>query len=179
MQQWRSVTFSLARQLRLPSSLFHNICHKSVKQKPLLLNFLENFLHSLFTPLSSLKCVPLLPQCWAMRILEHWDDCHIQINIGEGQTHTIISRFLTSIVALFCSSIAPAKIFTLTYIAVFLFVEFRRCANKESFYLWKQENRNSNNKSSMDQARKNRKHLMSDSRLSVCFVASRRKFVSS
>ena len=34
-------------------------------------------------------------------ILEHWDDCHIQINIGEGQTRTIVSRFFTSIVALF------------------------------------------------------------------------------
>ena len=60
--------------------------------------FSKIFLHSFFTPLFSLKCAPLLPQCWAMRILEHWDDCNTQINIGEGETHTGVSRLLTSIV---------------------------------------------------------------------------------
>ena len=31
----------------------YNTCHKLLKQKPFLLNVLENFLHSLFTPLFS------------------------------------------------------------------------------------------------------------------------------
>ena len=31
-------------------------------------------------------------------ILEHWDDCNIQINIREGENHTSVSRFVTSIV---------------------------------------------------------------------------------
>ena len=75
----------------------HNTRHKSLKHIPVLLNFLENFLHPLFTPLFSLKCAPLLPQSWATRILKHWDDCNTQINIGKGETHTSVSRFLTSI----------------------------------------------------------------------------------
>ena len=75
----------------------HNTRHKSLKQKLFLFNFLENFLHSLFTPLFSLKCAPLLPQCWVTSILRHWDDCNTQINFGEGETRTIVSRFLTSI----------------------------------------------------------------------------------
>ena len=41
---------------------------------------------------------PLPPQCWATRILKHWDRCNAQINIGEGKTHTSVSRFLTRIV---------------------------------------------------------------------------------
>ena len=48
---------------------------------------------------SQLTCAPLLPLCWAMHILEHWDDCSTQINIGEGETHASEhSRFLTSII---------------------------------------------------------------------------------
>ena len=78
---------------------FYNTRHKSLKQKPFPLNFLLNFLHSLFTHLFSLKSAHLLPQCWATCILEHWDDCNTQINIGEGETHTSVSRFVTSIVA--------------------------------------------------------------------------------
>ena len=74
-------------------------CHKLLKQNLFFLNFLENFAHSLFSLLFSLKCAPLLPQCWATRILEHWDDCNTQINIGEGENHTSVSRFVTSIVA--------------------------------------------------------------------------------
>ena len=58
------------------------------------------YLHSLFTPLFSLKCAPLLYQCWATCILEHWDDCNTKINIREGETQTSVSRFLTSIVGL-------------------------------------------------------------------------------
>ena len=63
------------------------------------LEFSPNFLYSLLTPSLSVKCTPLLPQCWATRILEHWDDCNTQINIGEGENHTSISRFVTSIAA--------------------------------------------------------------------------------
>ena len=48
---------------------------------------------------SQLTCAPLLPLCWAMHTLEHWDDCSTQINIGEGKMHASEhSRFLTSIV---------------------------------------------------------------------------------
>ena len=51
-------------------------------------------LHTVF-----LTEMPLLPpQCWATRILKHWDHCDTQINIGEGETDASVSRFLTSIV---------------------------------------------------------------------------------
>ena len=43
---------------------------------------------------------PFLPKCWATRILEHWDDCNTQINFREGENHTSVSRFVTSIVSL-------------------------------------------------------------------------------
>ena len=57
--------------------------------------------YSLFTLLFSLKCAPPLPQCWATHILEHWDNCNTQIKIGEGETQTCVSRFLTSIVHIY------------------------------------------------------------------------------
>ena len=41
--------------------------------------------------------------------LEHWDDCNTQINIGEGETHTSVSRFVTSIVATDDLLIASSK----------------------------------------------------------------------
>ena len=69
-----------------------------VETEAVFLEFSPNFLHSVFTPLFSLKCAPFLPQCWATSILEHWDDCNTQINIGEGENHTSVSRFVTSIV---------------------------------------------------------------------------------
>ena len=53
-------------------------------------------LHSVFPPETCL----LPPQCWATRILKHWDHCDTQINIGEGEIDTSVSRFLTSIVDL-------------------------------------------------------------------------------
>ena len=62
------------------------------------LEFSPKFLHSLLTPSFSLTFAPLLPQCWARRILKQWDDCNTQINIGEGENHTSVSRFVTSIV---------------------------------------------------------------------------------
>lgn len=80
----------------------YNTCHKLLKQTPFHLSFLEKFWHLLLAPLFSLKtlkCAPLLPQCWATRILELSDDCNTQINIGEGETNTNVSRFEASIVA--------------------------------------------------------------------------------
>ena len=73
---------------------------KRAKKTPFLVNSLETFLHSLIALGFSLKFAPLHSQCWATRILEHWDDCNTQINIEEGETHTNVSRFLTSIAAL-------------------------------------------------------------------------------
>ena len=72
-----------------------------VETEAICLEFSPNFLHSLQTPSFSLKCAPLLPQCWATHILEHWDDSNTQINIGEGENHTSVSRFVTSIVGWF------------------------------------------------------------------------------
>ena len=51
-------------------------------------------LHTVFPPEMCL----LPPQCWATRILKHSDHCDTQINIGEGEIDTSVSRFLTSIV---------------------------------------------------------------------------------
>ena len=68
-----------------------------VETEGICLEFSSNFFHSLFTPLFSLRCTPLLPQWWATRILEHWDHCNTQINIGKGGNHTSVSRFVTSI----------------------------------------------------------------------------------
>ena len=51
------------------------------------LEFSPNFLHSLFTPLFSLKCAPLLPQRWAECILEHWNDCKPKSTLGRGKSH--------------------------------------------------------------------------------------------
>ena len=51
-------------------------------------------LHTVF--LSEMCLLP--PQCWATRVLTHWNHCDTQINIGEGETDTSVSRFLTSIV---------------------------------------------------------------------------------
>ena len=57
--------------------------------------------YSLFALSFSLKSATLLPKCWVTHILEHWDDCNTQIKIGEGKTHTCVSRFLTSIADIF------------------------------------------------------------------------------
>ena len=63
------------------------------------LEFSPNFLHSRFTPLFSLKCATRLPQCWAERILEHWNDCKPKSTLGGGGgNHTSVSRFVTRIV---------------------------------------------------------------------------------
>ena len=64
-----------------------------VETEGICLEFSLNFIHSLFTPLFSIKCTPLLPQCWATRILEHWDDCKSQINIGEGKIAQVFQDF--------------------------------------------------------------------------------------
>ena len=69
-----------------------------VETAAICLEFSPNFLLSLLTSSFSLKFAPLLPQCWATRILDQWDDCNTQINIGEGENHTSVSRFMTRIV---------------------------------------------------------------------------------
>ena len=51
------------------------------------LEFSPNFLHSRFTPFFSLRCVALLPQCWAERILEHWNDCKPKSTLGREKSH--------------------------------------------------------------------------------------------
>ena len=58
---------------------------KIVETGAIWLDFSPNFLHSRFTPVLSLKCAALLPQCWAERILEHWNDCKPKSLIGEGK----------------------------------------------------------------------------------------------
>ena len=73
--------------------------HKSLKQTPFLLNFLENFLHSLFTALFSLKC-PLFSQCWARRILEHWDDYIILKSMRKGKRTQNDTTFLARVLSI-------------------------------------------------------------------------------
>ena len=65
------------------------------------LKFSPNFLHS---QISSHLCShsnvpPLLPQCWATCILEHWSRWLQYLNQHwGGENHTSVSRFVTSIV---------------------------------------------------------------------------------
>ena len=58
----------------------------------------DRFLVTLWCSGNRYSNVPLsFPiQCWATCILEHWDDCNTQINTGEGENHTSVSRFMTS-----------------------------------------------------------------------------------
>ena len=51
------------------------------------LEFSPNFLHSRLTPLFSVRSVALLPQCWAERILEHWNDCKSKSTLGREKSH--------------------------------------------------------------------------------------------
>ena len=57
--------------------VYHNLQYSSqiVETEAVFLEFSPTFLHSLFPPFSSLRCAPFLPQCWATRTLEHWEDC--------------------------------------------------------------------------------------------------------
>ena len=73
----------------LPTSKLNTILVTNRWNRSHLSEFSPNFLHSLLTPSLSVKCTPLLPQCWATRIYEHWDDdCNIQINNwGRGKSH--------------------------------------------------------------------------------------------
>ena len=61
------------------------------------LEFSPNFLHSRFTPLFSLKCAALLPQCWAERIFEYWNECKPKSTLGREKSS--VSRFVTRTVA--------------------------------------------------------------------------------
>ena len=113
---------------RLLALLAYNThCHKSLKQNPFFLNFLENFLYSLFSPLFSLKCVPLLPQCLATHILEHWDYCNIQINIGEeGKSYKCFK-----ICDKYCSSLTNL----LDWLAILRFM-LRKGINFNALLMW-------------------------------------------
>ena len=81
-----------------------NICDYTTKNKELVetelvfLEFFRKFLTFTFLTFVLTQMCPLLPQCWATHILEHWDDCNTQVNIGEGENHTSVSRFVTRIV---------------------------------------------------------------------------------
>ena len=69
-----------------------------LKQTPFLLNFLENFLHLLFSPLFSVKC-PLSFRNVEPRVF--WGTGTTVIpksTLGKGKRHTGVSRFLASIV---------------------------------------------------------------------------------
>ena len=61
------------------------------KQKLFLWNFLKTFLHSLFTPLFSLKCTPHLPQCWATCILE--TTVIAKSTLGKGKCTQVFRHF--------------------------------------------------------------------------------------
>ena len=75
----------------------NNTCHKSLKQEPFVLNFLQiSYIHS-----RHLRFHSNVPLSFPTHILEHWDDCNTQINIEEGESHTSVSRFVTSIVGWF------------------------------------------------------------------------------
>ena len=66
----------------------------SVETNTASLEFSGKFLW--FTPHSFTltEICPLLPQCWATRILKLWDRCNTQINVGEGKTHGRVSRLI-------------------------------------------------------------------------------------
>ena len=90
------VHYPVRYRLYMPWTPSYNTRRKSLKEKLFLCNFLKNFLHSLFTPLFSLKCAPS-----PSPVLSHvyfGDHCNSQIYIGEGETHTSVSTLLTSIV---------------------------------------------------------------------------------
>ena len=48
----------------------------------------------IFTPHTFVltEMCPLPPQCWATRILKHWDHCNTQINIGEVKCFKIFDE---------------------------------------------------------------------------------------
>ena len=71
----------------LRSQMSYNTRHKSLKQEPFVLIFFQiSFIHS--SHLCSHSSVPpLLPQCWAERILEHWNDCKPKSTLGMGKSH--------------------------------------------------------------------------------------------
>ena len=89
---------------------------------------MENFAHSPFSPLFSLKCAPLLPQCWATHILEHWDYCNTQINIGEEGE----SQKCFKICDEYCSSLTN----WLDWLANVLIFMLRKGINFNAFMMW-------------------------------------------
>ena len=78
--------------------------------------FLEVLRKCLTFPLFTFVLTQMCPspsRCWATRILKHWDDCNTQIIIGEGENHTSVSRFVTSIVHLFLNYLFYCFVFRL------------------------------------------------------------------
>ena len=75
----------------MPWTPSYNTHRKSLKQKLFLWNFLKNFLHSLFTPLFSLKFAPPLPQCWATCILE--TTVIAKSTLGKGKCTQVFQHF--------------------------------------------------------------------------------------
>ena len=78
----------------------YNTRHKSLKQKLFFLNFLQiSYIHysHLFSHSNVLLSFPNV----GPRVLWSTETTvNTQINIGEGENHTSVSRFVTSIVAL-------------------------------------------------------------------------------
>ena len=106
----------------------YNTCHKLLKQNLFFSYFLENFAHSLFSLLFSLKCAPLLPQCWATCILEHWDYCNTQINIGEeGKSHKCFK---------ICDEYCSLLTNWLDWLANILRFMLRKGINFNAFMMW-------------------------------------------
>ena len=80
-------------------SFSYNTRHKSLKQEPFALNFLQiSYIHS--SHFCSHSNVPLsFPNVEPSVFLEHWNDCKPKSTLGREKNHTSVSRFVTSIVA--------------------------------------------------------------------------------
>ena len=102
--------FGLSR--RGLAGLPYNARHKSLKQEPFVLNFLQFFyIHSLHpcTPLFSLQCAPLLPHCWAESIFTEMTANPNQHDWGAGSGKSlkcfkISDEYWSSIAEVFFSS---------------------------------------------------------------------------
>ena len=109
LPSWRKEHFGRGRaEKRLPPRRRLQYSSQVVETDTVSLEFSRKFLR--FTPCTFFFTVmcPLSPQCWTTRILKHWDHCNTEINIGEGETHTSVSRFLTRIVV-YLSFVKPLK----------------------------------------------------------------------
>ena len=125
--QCKSYVFSWQKR-RLPLIAILQYSSQIVETGAICLEFFLNFLHSLLTPLFSLKCAPLLSQYWATHILEHWDYCNTQISIGEeGESHKCFK-----ICDEYCSSLTN----WLDWLANVLIFMLRKGINFNAFMMW-------------------------------------------